>query len=163
MPREHRKRGKRKKNAGEHDVHPEEEQEPKEVIPSWIEPATPQQLVNPDAPFGFCEPDVKAYFRTVDKQLREWQELGIAERESDAVEDPNMGTSIVGWDKNDAQCQNFSLSTERRMFFAAALGEMQGKERQLATDPDCAVILERMIYSMDDLARRIFANSLAGS
>jgi nucleolar protein 9 len=49
------------------------------------------------------------------------------------------------------------------MFFAAALGEMQGKERQLATDPDCAVILERMIYSMDDLARRIFANSLAGS
>jgi nucleolar protein 9 len=49
------------------------------------------------------------------------------------------------------------------MFFAAALAEMQGKEHQLATDPDCAVILERMIHSMDDLARRIFANSLLGS
>jgi hypothetical protein len=49
------------------------------------------------------------------------------------------------------------------MFFAAALAEMQGKERQLATDPDCAVILERMIHSMDDLARRIFTNSLLGS
>ena len=49
------------------------------------------------------------------------------------------------------------------MFFAAALTEMQGKERQLATDPDCAVILERMIHSMDDLARRIFTNSLVGS
>lgn len=49
------------------------------------------------------------------------------------------------------------------MFFAAALSEMQGKELQLATDPDCAVILERMVYSMDDLARRIFAGSLMGS
>lgn len=49
------------------------------------------------------------------------------------------------------------------MFFAAALAEMQGKERQLATDPDCAIILERMIHSMDDLARRVFTNSLLGS
>jgi hypothetical protein len=49
------------------------------------------------------------------------------------------------------------------MFFAAALAEIQGKERQLATDPDCAVILERVIHSMDDLARRIFTNSLLGS
>jgi hypothetical protein len=53
--------------------------------------------------------------------------------------------------------------TERRMFFAAALGEMQGKELQLATDPDCAIILERMINSMDDLARRVFLGSLMGS
>ncbi|KIM29464.1 hypothetical protein M408DRAFT_328726 [Serendipita vermifera MAFF 305830] len=144
MPREHRKRGKRKKTAEDTDVDPvtskidkvEEEQ------PSWIEiAASTDATYNPEAPFGFCDPDVKAYFRTVDKQLLEWQEAGI-ENNAEVVEDPNL---------------------ERRMFFAAALAEMQGKERQLATDPDCAVILERMIHSMDDLARRIFANSLLGS
>lgn len=49
------------------------------------------------------------------------------------------------------------------MFFAAALREMQGKELQLATDPDCAGILERMIHSMDDLVRRLFIENLCGS
>ena len=44
------------------------------------------------------------------------------------------------------------------MCFAAALQEMSGKERQLATDPDCSIILERMIYSMDDFARRVLAD-----
>ena len=52
---------------------------------------------------------------------------------------------------------------DRRLFFVAALSEMSGKERQLATDPDCSVILERMAHSMDDFVRRVFVDSLAGS
>jgi hypothetical protein len=52
---------------------------------------------------------------------------------------------------------------ERRMFFGAALQEMNGKERQLATDPECSTILERMLYSMDDFARRVFMDALSGS
>jgi nucleolar protein 9 len=49
------------------------------------------------------------------------------------------------------------------MFFVAALTEMSGKEKQLATDPDCSLILERMAYSMDDFVRRVFVDSLIGS
>ena len=49
------------------------------------------------------------------------------------------------------------------MFFVAALAEMTGKERQLATDPDCSVVLERMIHSMDGFVLRVFFDSLAGS
>jgi nucleolar protein 9 len=49
------------------------------------------------------------------------------------------------------------------MFFGAALQEMNGKERQLATDPECSTILERMLYSMDDFARRVFMDALSGS
>jgi nucleolar protein 9 len=52
---------------------------------------------------------------------------------------------------------------ERRLFFVAALTEMQGKEKQLATDPDCSIILERMAYSMDDFVRRVLMDSMAGS
>jgi nucleolar protein 9 len=44
----------------------------------------------------------------------------------------------------------------------AALQEMNGKEKQLATDPECSPILERMLYSMDDFARRVFLDSLSG-
>lgn len=53
--------------------------------------------------------------------------------------------------------------SERRLFFVAALSEMRGKERQLATDPDCSLILERMAHSMDDFVRRVFMDSMAGS
>ena len=52
---------------------------------------------------------------------------------------------------------------EKRLFFIAALGEMHSKEKQLATDPDCSVVLERMTYSMDDFVRRVFVDSLTGS
>ena len=45
----------------------------------------------------------------------------------------------------------------------AALSEMNGKEKQLATDPDCSIILERVAHSMDDFTRRVFADRLAGS
>jgi nucleolar protein 9 len=40
---------------------------------------------------------------------------------------------------------------------------MHGKEKQLATDPDCSVVLERMMFSMDDFVRRVFVDSLTGS
>jgi nucleolar protein 9 len=49
------------------------------------------------------------------------------------------------------------------MFLMAALQEISGKERELATDPDCAGGLERMTYSMDDFVRRVFMDSLTGS
>ena len=49
------------------------------------------------------------------------------------------------------------------MFVSAVLHELSGKEKQLATDPDCSIILERMAYSMDDFVKRVFMDRLAGS
>lgn len=63
-----------------------------------------------------------------------------------------------------ATCEvSLTIYTDRRLFFAAALTEMSGKEKELATDPDCSSILERMAYSMDDFARRVFMDRLTGS
>ncbi len=57
----------------------------------------------------------------------------------------------------------FSILIDKRMFLMAALQEISGKERELATDPECAGGLERMAYSMDDFVRRVFMDSLTGS
>src|SRR5688572_18677252 len=57
----------------------------------------------------------------------------------------------------------YSYVTERHLFFIAALNEMRGREKELATDPECSVTLERMAYSMDDFVRRVFMDSLSGS
>ncbi|KAK7471121.1 Nucleolar protein 9 [Stygiomarasmius scandens] len=145
MPRENRKRGKKNKKKTEDFDKPESLPEPEvqsEVGPSWIIPSTAKEDdTNAEAPFGYVDTDVKAYFRTVDTQIRDWQD-GEGEALVDENSDPNA---------------------ERQMFFMAALNEMTGKEKQLATDPDCSIILERMAYSMDDFVRRVFMDSLCGS
>lgn len=40
---------------------------------------------------------------------------------------------------------------------------MRGKELALASDPEGSPVLERMLHSMDDFARRVFTDCLAGS
>ncbi|KAI0334862.1 ARM repeat-containing protein [Cubamyces sp. BRFM 1775] len=148
MPRENRKRGKKHKKKTEEvaDVSQDpapyiEEQEAVEAGPSWIVSARDSTTVDQNAPFGYVDSEIKAYFRTVDVQIREWQETK-PEVAEDADVDPNE---------------------DRRLFFVAALNEMSEKEKQLATDPDCSTILERMIHSMDDFARRVFMDRLCGS
>jgi len=104
MPREHRKRGQRKKKR-------EEGEEPKEIQdtpdartdvqlttqaqPLWIEDA-PEAPVAPEnnfeAPWGYVDPDVKAYFRTVEEQMLEWQSTGkLQGDEAPMDKDPNEG------------------------------------------------------------------------
>ncbi|KAI8985005.1 ARM repeat-containing protein [Trametes punicea] len=148
MPREHRKRGKKHKKKTEEVADDKQdavfhaaEEQVEESGPSWIVPARDTSTVDQNAPFGYVDAEVKAYFRTVDVQIREWQETK-PETEDNADVDPNE---------------------DRRLFFVAALEEMSGKEKQLATDPDCSTILERMIYSMDDFVRRVFMDRLSGS
>ncbi|KAI0069190.1 ARM repeat-containing protein [Artomyces pyxidatus] len=149
MPRENRKRGKKhKKVASEeaaYEVQRPVEDQPEEVEeqqsgPSWIVPAQDNNRVDSEAPFGYVDADIKAYFRTVETQLKEWQENAEENAEGDI--DPNEN---------------------RRIFLMAALQEMSGKERELATDPECAAVLERMAHSMDDFVRRVFVDSLTGS
>ncbi|KAH7916121.1 armadillo-type protein [Hygrophoropsis aurantiaca] len=150
MPRENRKRGKKhKKPQDEDNVDPKVQNErsehlaPKREEPSWII-AVPvaDEEAHAEAPFGYVDPDVKAYFRTVDEQLQNWQEEEYHADNGDEDIDPNEA---------------------KRIFFVAALTEMSTKEKQLATDPDCSVIMERMLHSMDDFVRRVFADTLSGS
>ncbi|KAK0467762.1 uncharacterized protein EV420DRAFT_1501188 [Desarmillaria tabescens] len=144
MPQENRKRGKKhKKPAPDADTEQQQhsaeiEPEPEvEAGPSWIirthDYSPREQEQDSEAPFGYLDVDVKAYFRTVDVQMRQWQDKEVE------VDDE-----------------------EKHTFFLAALTEMTGKEKQLATDPECLVVLERMVHSMDDFARRVFMDSLTG-
>jgi nucleolar protein 9 len=94
MPKELRKRGKRHKKYATEPQIPSQERE-RELIdegpssgPSWIVPRANSKQVNPDAPFGYVDPEIKGYFRTVDDQLKEWQQ-NWDEAEGDEDIDPN--------------------------------------------------------------------------
>ncbi|CAE6396407.1 unnamed protein product [Rhizoctonia solani] len=142
MPKEHRKRGKKKKGnneVAEHETEQKVEECHEESNPQWMET---NDDINLDAPFGYVDPDVKGYFRTVDARIQDWQSQEYVR--DDANEEGNT-------------------NEDKRMFLVAALSESSGKELQLSTDPDCSIILERMLHSMDDLVIRVFADRLCGS
>ena len=95
MPRENRKRGKKHKKQAEIEKpnNVEQVESIPEDNPSWIKPAPvpSSSAFDPDAPFGYVDPDVKAYFRTVDTQLRTWQEIEENAPPKDEEGDPNEG------------------------------------------------------------------------
>jgi nucleolar protein 9 len=107
MPREQRKRGKKHKKsdntndrAAQNDYpEPEPVPAPEPAGPSWIKPAPVREHApDIDAPFGLVDPDVKAYFRNVDTQMRDWAEHApdapedAADGDGADVRDPNEGT-----------------------------------------------------------------------
>ena len=97
----------------------------------------------------------------MDVQIRDWQESKPeVDAEADEDVDPNEGVYHC---LSYYVCNTHARHVDRRLFFVAALTEMSGKEKQLATDPDCSTILERMVHSMDDFVRRVFMDRLTGS
>lgn len=109
MPRENRKRGKKHKKPIQSEPEPEPDSEtyPGDADyegerqtggfeggdrPSWVVQDEKTQ-VNQDAPFGYVDADVKAYFRTVELQIRDWQDSpahgnGVGDGNE---QDPNEG------------------------------------------------------------------------
>lgn len=61
-------------------------------------PQVAESEEDPAAPFGFVDPDIKAYFRSVDERLREWEALGLAQGEDTESELEGMSAySPIVW------------------------------------------------------------------
>ncbi|BEI91465.1 uncharacterized protein CcaverHIS019_0402850 [Cutaneotrichosporon cavernicola] len=85
-------------------------------------------------PFGVLDPDVKAYFRNVEDQIKDWE-----------------GVGSVGEERED-----------RQLFLSSVLSELRGHELQVSTDPDVAVVFERLLPSLNDWGRRVVGDAVGG-
>lgn len=54
------------------------------------------------------------------------------------------------------------LRSERKLLLRAALQNLAGHELALATDAEASIILERLLHSMDDYAKRVLAEAFIG-
>ncbi|KIM67710.1 hypothetical protein SCLCIDRAFT_1066085 [Scleroderma citrinum Foug A] len=75
------------------------------------------------------------------------------------ISEPSMTKFGHGKRKNTYRTRRMQIWIQtrlaaKRLFFVVTLNEMAGKEKQLATDPECSFVLERMFYSMDDFPHR---------
>lgn len=115
--------------------------------PDYVSGPTAAQVeIDLNAPFGFVDPDVKAYFKSVDEKLVEFTEL------SQAAGRPNQ----------QSEADPAAELEDRATFLHSALNEVRGQELKLATDGDTAIVLERLLHSMGDWARRVLMDSFSG-
>ncbi|GAA5903330.1 hypothetical protein JCM5296_005664 [Sporobolomyces johnsonii] len=107
-------------------------------------PVDPEALPEPD-------PDTKAYFQKVAEQIDELSALGHgAQRERQVVLDEN-GEEVEE-----------ELEDERPLLLRSALQSLSGHEVTLAGDGETSVVLERLLYAMDDFAKRVLLDRFTG-
>lgn len=95
MPREHRKRGKKRK-AHAYDTKDEQDAcaEGVTVEEPHLEWMQINDEMNLAAPFGYVDPDVKGYFRTVDSQIQDWQSQGYGQDLENVEGNTNEGEHV---------------------------------------------------------------------
>lgn len=103
----------------------------------------PDALPEPD-------PDTKAYFQKVAEQIEEMQEMGHGQREKQYVLDDN------GYEVEE------EIEDERPLLLRSALQSLSGHEITLAGDNESSVVLERLLYAMDDSAKRVLLDRFTG-
>ncbi|WVQ62132.1 uncharacterized protein L199_000270 [Kwoniella botswanensis] len=87
--------------------------------------------IDSEFPFGVLDPDVKAYFRNVEEQIKDWE-----------------GVSTEGEERED-----------RQLFLTSVLSELRSHELPTSTDPETSIILERLLPSLNDWGRRVIGDS----
>ncbi|GAA6021920.1 hypothetical protein JCM10207_002600 [Rhodosporidiobolus poonsookiae] len=103
----------------------------------------PNALPEPD-------PDTKAYFKKVAEQIDEMTALGAGARETQLVVDENG-------DEYEQEAED-----ERPLLLRSALESLSGHEVELAGDGETSVVLEQLLFAMDDFAKRVLLDRFAG-
>nr|XP_018267234.1 uncharacterized protein I303_01219 [Kwoniella dejecticola CBS 10117]OBR89392.1 hypothetical protein I303_01219 [Kwoniella dejecticola CBS 10117] len=105
-----------------------EAQDPEEGPAEWHR----GPRVDSEFPFGVLDPDVKAYFRNVEEQIKDWE-----------------GVSSAGEERED-----------RQLFLTSVLSELRSHELPTSTDPETSIVLERLLPSLNDWGRRVIGDSV---
>lgn len=102
------------------------------------------EVVDPDA-LPEVDADTKAYFKEVADKIGELEALG-------------HGKNKVAMVANEEE----EVEDERPLLLRSSLESLMGHEIPLAGDPDTSIILERLLFAMDDFARRVLGDRFMG-
>lgn len=107
------------------------------------------------------DPDTKAYFKQVADKIRELEELAStkssrAKTALMASENPMDEMMPTGEEEEE------EIEDDRPLLLRSSLESLSGHEMTLAGDPDTSIILERLLFAMDDFAKRVLGDRFAG-
>ena len=73
-----------------------------------------------------------------------------------------MTKTVSSYDLHSGISNLYKMQTERKLLLRSTLVALSSNETALATDYETSLILERLLYSMDDFARRVLADRFTG-
>lgn len=120
-----------------------------EALPSADRPPAE---VDPDA-LPIPDPDTKAYFQKVAEQIEEMTALRnvpYGQRETQII------INELG-EEEEVEAED-----ERPLLLRSALESLSGHEIELAGDEQTSLVLEQLLYAMDDFAKRVLLDRFAG-
>lgn len=107
-----------------------------------------EDVIDPDA-LPVPDPDTKAYFKQVADKIRELEELSRQKKVA-------VTAAEAGEEEEEAE------EDDRPLLLKSSLESLSGHEVAIAGDSDTSIILERLLFAMDDFARRVLADRFAG-
>lgn len=161
MPRENQKRGRRAKHKQSEIVKEPAVVKIKARLPSpvLVGDATGTATAEEASPWPLLDPETRAYFEQIQSRILELEELGLGQAAAPGEDlDEEDGALIL----SHAVGPIFNVRTDRVLLIRGALSSLQGHEIELATDANASFILERLLHSMDDFARRVLADRFSG-
>lgn len=110
-----------------------------------------ERPVDPNA-LPEVDPDTKAYFQQIADKIDELEALGVGSygRAGRAVDGEGDGEDLE------------PEEDDRPLLLRSALESLSGQEVPLAGDGETSIILERLLYAMDDFAKRVLADRFSG-
>ncbi|GAA6032999.1 hypothetical protein JCM8097_000091 [Rhodosporidiobolus ruineniae] len=121
-----------------------------DALPSTGDGASRRPAVDDPNALPEADPDTKAYFQKVAEQIEEMSALGAGGRQTQYVIN------------DEGEEVEEEVEDERPLLLRSALESLNGHEISLAGDGETSVILEQMLYAMDDFAKRVLLDRFAG-
>lgn len=125
--------------------------------PSWARLEDRASKAAAEAPFGYVDAEVKAYFRAGYDRILELEAQGYST--------PNILAALKSGKIGNKLSQDQSTDTEDELglLLQATLQEMDGKELSLCTDPDTSMIVEGILHRLPAKPVRIYVDRLSGN
>ncbi|EPQ31129.1 uncharacterized protein PFL1_01318 [Pseudozyma flocculosa PF-1] len=132
--------------------------------PDWIrsDPSSSSRNTASDAPFGFVDAEVKAYFRQIWATLQELEEQGYRARNTYSELEQLSRPKGAGASYQDG-AEDGEGEDQLALLIKAILSEVDGKELMLATDPDTSMIMEGLVQRVGQKAVRVLMDRMAGN
>ncbi|KAN0065715.1 Nucleolar protein 9 [Thecaphora frezii] len=135
--------------------------------PHWVRNQASSSSRASEAPFGFVDAEVKAYFRQVWSTLQELEEQGYRARNT-------VSELAIATNANADGASSSPLHQHRHhhqpeeddqlaLLIKAILSEVDGKELVLATDPDTSIVLEGLVQRIGQKPLRVLMDRMAGN
>lgn len=125
--------------------------------PNWVRLEERASKAATEAPFGYVDVEVKAYFRAGYERINELESQGYSS--------PNIVSALRSGGASNKLKQDVTGDAEDELglLLQATLQEMDGKELSLCTDPDTSVIVEGVLHRLPAKPLRVYVDRLSGN